>query len=286
MGVCLILFSRSLRCSAFVLYLPSGLVKMFGLPFPSAFAIILSLVHATPSEQSSLPPIKCITEKQWNALNSSVGGRLHAGYPFAKPCYGLYNGKSSPPNANQCSSVEEGYDVEAPISSNFGAYMNENWASCQAKSQNCVLDFLNPNNSSYFSSPHSCFQGSVPDYYIDVHEVSDVQAALKFAAVTGVPLVIKNAGHDYKGRSSAPNSLALWMHNVQPSLTRNQDFTPEGCSNSAGDSITMGTGQGFAGMRFNGQIVLLNKSLLSLVQVSTSLQKPTTSLYLAAPAQP
>jgi hypothetical protein len=34
----------------------------------------------------------------------------------------------------------------------------------------------------------------VPTYYIDVREVSDVQAGLKFASDTGVPLVVKNSG--------------------------------------------------------------------------------------------
>jgi hypothetical protein len=44
---------------------------------------------------------------------------------------------------------------------------------------------------------------------IDVQEVGDVQAALKFSESTGVRLVIKNTGHDYIGRSSAPDSLTL-----------------------------------------------------------------------------
>ncbi|KAK4504904.1 hypothetical protein PRZ48_002867 [Zasmidium cellare] len=206
------------------------------------------VLPATAWEARSANPISSITQAQWTSLNASVDGRLHAGYPYAKPCYSLYNGKPSPPEPGQCSAVESGYDEEGPIASNFGAYMNENWAGCQAKAQSCLLDFLRPDDPSYFSTPHNCYQGSVPNYYIDVRQVSDVQAALKFADSTGVPLVIKNAGHDYKGRSSAPNSLALWMHNVQPPLTRDRDFNPEGCSSSVGDSVTMGTGQGFGGL--------------------------------------
>ncbi len=44
---------------------------------------------------------------------------------------------------------------------------------------------------------------------IDVQEVGDVQTALAFSKSTGMRLVIKNTGHDYIGRSSAPDSLTL-----------------------------------------------------------------------------
>ena len=53
-------------------------------------------------------------------------------------------------------------------------------------------------------------QGSVPNMYIDVRSVNDVQQGLAFASRNNLRLVIKNTGHDYKGRSSAPDSLALW----------------------------------------------------------------------------
>lgn len=99
-----------------------------------------------------------------------------------------------------------------------------------------------------YSPPAECYQGSVPSYYIEVTSVSDVQAALAFANSTKVPLVVKNSGHDYKGRSSAPNSLALWTHTYQPAIQLETDFTPEGCSASAGDGVTIGAGQGFDGV--------------------------------------
>lgn len=73
-------------------------------------------------------------------------------------------------------------------------------------------------------------------------------AALKFSNSTGVPLVIKNSGHDYKGRSAAPNTLALWTHNIQPAIKLKRGFVPDGCSAPAGDTVTFGAGQGFAGV--------------------------------------
>jgi hypothetical protein len=46
---------------------------------------------------------------------------------------------------------------------------------------------------------------------IEVETFADVQAALDFSKATGVPLSIRNSGHDFLGRSSIPGSLALWV---------------------------------------------------------------------------
>ena len=50
---------------------------------------------------------------------------------------------------------------------------------------------------------------------IDVQTPEDVAAAIAFAKSTGVRIVVKNTGHDYIGRSSAPDSLMLSVRNVQ-----------------------------------------------------------------------
>ena len=72
--------------------------------------------------------------------------------------------------------------------------MNTNWGSCQATGSWCGLDFNLPSNPLYYTIPNSCSQGSTPNYYINVQQVSDVQAGLSFANKYGVPLVIKNSG--------------------------------------------------------------------------------------------
>ncbi|KAI5367630.1 putative berberine/berberine, FAD-binding domain, PCMH-type, FAD-binding, type PCMH, subdomain 2 [Septoria linicola] len=218
------------------------------LDLTAAIAFLLPLTLATPLTGRAAASISSITEAQWQALNSSVSGRLHNASPVAKPCYSFYNGVLSPPDLQQCKAVQDGYTSEDSIVSNFGGYQYPNWASCQAKAQGCQLDFTATANPAYYAPPKNCFQGSVASYYIDIREVSDIQAALKFADQTGVPLVIKNSGHDFKGRSSAPNALALWTHNVQPSIKLTRGFTPEGCSSPAGDAVTLGAGQGWAGV--------------------------------------
>ncbi|EMC94258.1 hypothetical protein BAUCODRAFT_36730 [Baudoinia panamericana UAMH 10762] len=216
------------------------------------FCVLLGLyfagVNASPTKRASTP-ISSITSSQWAALNQSVGGRLAVGYPLAKPCYSLYNGKLNIPDLAQCSAVQSGYTDEMYIATQYAGYQNTNWGFCQAKGQDCGLDFNLPSDPTYYVAPNNCNQGSVPNYYIRVQQVSDVQAALAFVKSTGVPLVIKNSGHDYKGRSSAPNALALWTYNVQPAITMQKNFQPEGCAAPSGiDGVTMGAGQGFAGV--------------------------------------
>lgn len=84
-----------------------------------------------------------------------------------------------------------------------------NWGACQATGQGCSLNyFLTPDLISPVTK--ICYQGSVPSKYIDVRNVSDIQNGVRFANQNNLRLVIKNTGHDYKGRSSAPDSFALW----------------------------------------------------------------------------
>ncbi|KAF2163800.1 hypothetical protein M409DRAFT_57280 [Zasmidium cellare ATCC 36951] len=203
---------------------------------------------ATPLDPRAGAPVLSITNSQWTALNKSVGGRLQVAYPFAKPCYSYFNGNPIMPDVAACSAVQNGYVDEQSIANNFGGYINTNWATCQRHAQTCSLDFTASQNPTYYAPPVNCYQGSVPTYYISVQKTSDIQSALKFSNTTGVPLVIKNSGHDYKCRSAAPNSLALWMHNVQPPIKLKKGFTPDGCLDPAGDAVTFGAGQGFAGV--------------------------------------
>ena len=53
-------------------------------------------------------------------------------------------------------------------------------------------------------------QGSIPTRYVDAQSVEDVKKTLQFASDNNLRLVVKNTGHDYTGRSSAPDSFALW----------------------------------------------------------------------------
>lgn len=202
-------------------------------------------VAAAPSKKTT-PPINQVSQKQWDDLSSAVQGRLYSETPVAKPCYAVYNNSVSPPDLGQCQAVIQGYKTDTYLVTQPGAYINTNWGTCQQSGQNCNLDFTVP---AIPASGAVCNQGSVPSRYIDVRQYQDVQAALAFSKATKVPLVVKNSGHDYKGRSSAPNSLKLWTHNLQPPITLKDNFVAAGCAAStATKAASFGAGQGFLGL--------------------------------------
>jgi hypothetical protein len=95
-----------------------------------ATAVILfcaiNAVYSAPAlvEKRAATPISSITPAQWAQLNHTVGGRLHVGYPLAKPCYSVYNGSYVALNSAQCSAVQSGYTDETYIASQYGGYMN------------------------------------------------------------------------------------------------------------------------------------------------------------------
>ncbi|KAF8879978.1 FAD-binding domain-containing protein [Gymnopilus junonius] len=175
-------------------------------------------------------PALAQTSQDWAKLNATVGGRLFPGIPFAQPCFSSFNGKHVTPDAPECTFVEQNsFNSHLNRSQFFGSYDATNYGSCMSTGDQCDLDWSNPTNPLAFEPPADCKQGSVPNFYIDVKNASDVVAALKFSKSTGVRLVVKNTGHDFKGRSAGPGALGLWMHNMK-SLSLNSKFIPDGCS--------------------------------------------------------
>ncbi|KAF8607283.1 FAD-binding domain-containing protein [Ceratobasidium sp. AG-I] len=194
-----------------------------------------------------VPAITRVPSVVWSVLNGVVGGRLYTnGAPFSRPCF--QNGTATGSlNADACASVQTNYLSNVFRADNFGAYMNTQWETCQATQDNCYLDYTNRANAAAFTPPKTCAQGSVSAYYIDVRNAVDVIAAFVFSRLTSVPLVIKNSGHDYKGRSSGPNSLTLWTHNIKY-INYNANFKPDLCSATAVKAVTYGAGQDFASL--------------------------------------
>ncbi|KAF9561165.1 FAD-binding domain-containing protein [Agrocybe pediades] len=179
-------------------------------------------------------------------LNNSLGGRLAVGTPWAKPCFSSFNGVPQKPDAAACSFVQQNYfDVHLPRSQAFGAYSATQYETCMATGDQCLLNFMNAADPAAFAPPADCRQGSVPPFYIDVQSSNDVVEAMNFAKNTGTTLVIKNTGHDFKGRSSAPNSLALWMLHMK-SMSKSTNFVPDGCKTKGVTAITIGAGVQFA----------------------------------------
>ncbi|KAF9053297.1 FAD-binding domain-containing protein [Panaeolus papilionaceus] len=209
-------------------------------------AVGLALASSFPTALGAKPGSP--NANDWNQLNQTVGGRLFPGKPFAEPCFSSYEGKSKQVDQTACTYVQQNFfNSHLNRSDIFGGYAPTNWETCMSTGESCELDFTNPTNPKAFVPPADCKQGSVPNYYIDVKNRNDVIAALKFVKAHNVPLSIKNTGHDFQGRSSAPGSLALWMHHLK-GMTLNPAFVPEGCphNNIPQVAVTYGAGQQFA----------------------------------------
>jgi len=56
---------------------------------------------------------------------------------------------------------------------------------------------------------------AVSTYVVKAECARDISLAVKFAAKHNLRLVVKGAGHDYLGRSTAPNSLLIWTGRLQ-----------------------------------------------------------------------
>ncbi|KAF8165925.1 FAD-binding domain-containing protein [Crassisporium funariophilum] len=181
----------------------------------------------------------------WAILNATVGGRLSPGVPWSEPCFSEYNGNVVQPDSAQCSFVQNNFfDSHLPRTNAFGGYSAIQYESCMATGDQCELDWMNPTSLTAFAPPQNCKQGSVPDFYIDVEGKDDVIAAYAFSLLAKVTLVVKNTGHDFKGRSSAPHSLALWMHNMK-AMIHVPNFIPDTCRVNGVTAITIGAGVQF-----------------------------------------
>ncbi|EJF63609.1 FAD-binding domain-containing protein [Dichomitus squalens LYAD-421 SS1] len=179
----------------------------------------------------------------FDILNITVGGRLHKALPFERPCFSIVEGKHVNVSEAACAALQANYTNPVYRVEHFGAYMLPQWETCQASNftNGCLLDSSNPSNPLAYEGVN-CRLGNVPTHYIDVKYVEDVQAALAFSALTGVRLSVKNKGHDYKGRSSGKNTLALWTTGLRD-ISHDDSFTPEGCSlDTTYDTITTGAG--------------------------------------------
>ncbi|KAH7422213.1 hypothetical protein KP509_13G096900 [Ceratopteris richardii] len=98
----------------------------------------------------------------------------------------------------------------------------------QLASEHPSLAYPSKDTSSPSNIPQ-CQQGSVPAYAVEVLNPSHVQTAVAFAAQYNLRLTIKSTGHDALGRSTAPDSLNLWMHRMK-NITFHENFTPTGCN--------------------------------------------------------
>lgn len=165
--------------------------------------------------------------QQWNSLNQSVGGTLHSVRPAALECHD--------PNYDEvvCNATSELSSQSTWRTSQPGAVQWTNWEAWPDRHESCYLD-------SDRSVP--CGQGKVSLYSVIAEKVDHIQAAVRFASKHNVRLAIKNTGHCFLGRSTAPESLQIGTTKLKD-ITFSDDFYLSGCSGqSQGPAVTIGAG--------------------------------------------
>lgn len=76
---------------------------------------------------------------------------------------------------------------------------------------------------------------AVSAYAVAAESPEDIVAAVKFARRHRLRLVVKGTGHDYLGRSNAPDSLLVWTHKMRK-ITMHDAFVGGGCANTEAGS--------------------------------------------------
>ncbi|KAJ7612723.1 FAD-binding domain-containing protein [Roridomyces roridus] len=206
------------------------------------------LLAALTASQAPLPvlaeQVPWASSVPWAKLNDSVDGRLVRGIPFARACFsGVGAGVEGSAGSELCAEVQRDYLNHVALQDSFGTYINTQWETCAATDEKCLLDFTDVTNPKAFEAPKICSQGSIPEYGVNVSSAQDVVEAFKFSKEHGVPLVVKNTGHDYNGRSGGPGTLAIWVHSLR-GIVHDPEFRPTGCpaTTATHNAVTIGAG--------------------------------------------
>ena len=80
-------------------------------------------------------------------------------------------------------------------------------------------------------------------YAVAATKTADVVAAVDFARVHNLRLVVKGGGHSYLGTSNAPDSLLVWTRAMNDTIVHDT-FVPKGCAAHMGPqpAVTVGAG--------------------------------------------
>lgn len=161
---------------------------------------------ATEASYDCVPGMPCWpSASEWQALNQSIGGRLIRTVPWAAPCY-----ISSPHyNRDVCSAIQDGYTTGLERETVYGSMQAVQYEVCGDKG--CLLQSIAPELPPLLQT---CDLGRLSAYHVDARDGSHVAAAINFARKHNIRLSVKSTGHDYLGRSVAPNTLAIWTHNL------------------------------------------------------------------------
>jgi FAD/FMN-containing dehydrogenase len=134
---------------------------------------------------------------------------LIATTPVARECHDPYYDKA------KCDAIKKGYHDGNWRRSLPGAMIETTWETFHG--QGCLG----------VNQTVPCNQGAVSIYTVKATTIADVQTTIRFASEHNIRLTVKNTGHDFLGRSSAPSSINLWLSSMK-GINITKDFIPDG----------------------------------------------------------
>ncbi|KAL2149832.1 hypothetical protein VTH82DRAFT_7508 [Thermothelomyces myriococcoides] len=199
--------------------------------FSSVLAVTAGPTNSIRSdiEYSSHPRCKAVpgspnwpSPGEWKRLNESLAGRLLRPTPPGAVCHSGEGADESP----ECTAVREQW-------SNYEFHQNDPvsvfWN-----------NFANDTCLPFPGAP--CSGQGYPVFVINATEPRHVQLGVQFAKKHNIRLVVKSTGHDYIGRSNAPNSLSIWTHHMKDIKTH-RSFRLKGCNTTIKKpAVTVGAG--------------------------------------------
>ena len=163
---------------------------------------------------------------EWQALNAILAGHLEAVRPVAAVCH------DPTFDAAACAAVTSLSPLSTWRAAEPGALQWTNWEARPEANQSCYVDT---------ARGVPCGQGRISLFSAVARGPADVQAAVRFARAHDLRLAVKNSGHCFLGRSSAPESLQIATH-AMDSIVFADSFVPEGGKASEGPAVTVGAG--------------------------------------------
>jgi hypothetical protein len=123
--------------------------------------------------------------QEWQAFNSSIGGRLIAFEHPGSTCYAA-NFSYSDCMTYGIQSQSTNFTRNDPFLINYAFWAGDP----------CPL----PQSYYFRVDQATCNQGKYPDYTVAARNAQDISTALKFAGKHNIRVVVKNTGHDFLGR--------------------------------------------------------------------------------------
>ena len=146
----------------------------------------------------------------WGELDAAVGGRLIRVAPLLAACAG-------DPAGSACADMLRNLQNPYFLGEQAAGTQTSGWV------------------DAWTSAPSA--------YAVAARSAEDVAAAVNFARVHHLRLVVKGGGHSYLGGSNAPDSLLVWTRPMDR-IVLHDDFVGQGCEGrqAAVPAVSVGTG--------------------------------------------